>query len=122
MTLPILDPRPTRSVPCGTCNACCRGDAIFMHPECGDDANLYKTVVYNGRLILDHKPNGDCIYLDRATGCTIHAIRPTVCRELDCRLLADDIKKHRLPHNAIGPSVLAAARRLKKNGVGSQAD
>ena len=40
--------------------------------------------------MLDHKSNGDCIYLGD-TGCTIHARRPQMCRELDCRILATQL-------------------------------
>ena len=83
MTLSVIQQRPTCVVNCGTCRECCKGDAIFMHPECGDDASLYATDQYEGRTILQHKPNGDCIYLDDAKGCTIHDHRPVICRELD---------------------------------------
>ena len=54
MNLPIIEQRPTREVPCGTCNQCCRNDAIFIHPECGDDASQYETESYEGRIILKH--------------------------------------------------------------------
>jgi len=115
------DPRPTRTVACGTCNVCCRGDAIFLHPECGDDVSQYATVEYEGRTILDHQPNGDCIYLDRAKGCTIHARRPTVCRELDCRALVDVVGAAELTRMGMGDLVYAA-RRLRKHGIGSSVD
>lgn len=75
-------------VPCNGCTLCCKGDAIFLHPECGDDAALYMTVAApDGRLMLAHKPNGDCVYLEEG-GCSIHGRAPTICRELDCRVLA----------------------------------
>ena len=32
------------SVPCDDCTLCCRGDAISIHPELGDDASQYQTV------------------------------------------------------------------------------
>ena len=53
----------------------------------GDDPSLYKLVPHTfkqGELMLDHKPNGDCIYLG-VKGCTIHETRPKMCREMDCR-------------------------------------
>ena len=37
--------------------------------------------------MLDHKPNGDCIYLGNG-GCTIHESKPRMCREMDCRKVA----------------------------------
>lgn len=116
MKLTVTDLRPTRVVPCGTCTECCRGDAIFLHPECGDDPSTYETEEYEGRLILKHKPNRDCIYLDG--GCTIHERRPVICREMDCRSLVDVIGEKKL--NAMGMNrIVHAARRLRKNGIGS---
>jgi len=113
MTLPVVQQRPTRFVPCGSCNECCRNDAIFMHPECGDDPATYETEPYEGRVILKHKDNGDCIYLDRATGCTIHERRPVVCRELDCRELVNLFGAKRLKEMGMG-AIEYAARRLNK--------
>ena len=76
------------SVPCNGCTLCCQGDAIRLLP--GDDPTLYQTVPhdYDARfLMLAHKPNGDCVYLG-AAGCTIHATKPQMCREMDCRIVA----------------------------------
>lgn len=84
----MIEFRPTRIVPCGRCTACCRGDAIYLHPECGDDESQYRTEpVGDGRSMLAHKRNRDCFYLDRRNGCMIWERRPTICRELDCRML-----------------------------------
>ena len=58
-------------VPCNGCTLCCQRDLLFP-----------------GHLMLAHKPNGDCIYLDREHGCTIHDCRPRMCREMDCRNIA----------------------------------
>lgn len=63
----------SNNVPCGSCFLCCIGDAIMLMPE--DNPDLYKTVKHEYRtnqLMLDHQENGDCIYLDRVNGCTIH--------------------------------------------------
>lgn len=101
----------TKILPCNGCTACCQGDAIFMHPEEGDDASQYKTEEYLGRIILAHKPNRDCIYLNRNTGCTIWERRPSVCRTLDCRILL------KLPFDKRGlasKGMLKAARRMKE--------
>lgn len=87
-----IDRRPTVSVPCDGCTACCRHDIIFLHPECGDKAVDYLTdpatnpLTGNTGRMLQRKPNGDCIYLG-ATGCTIHGRAPVICREFDCRRL-----------------------------------
>lgn len=78
----------TATVPCNGCTLCCQGDAIRLLPE--DDPSQYQTVPHDwmpGQLMLDHKKNGDCIYLGE-TGCTIHDRKPLMCREMDCRTLA----------------------------------
>jgi len=74
---------------CGTCTVCCQGDIIFL--KTGDDIRLYKTELVGEKLILQHKPNGDCIYLDR--GCSIYDKRPIVCRGLDCRKVYKKVKR-----------------------------
>jgi hypothetical protein len=40
-----------------------------------------------GALMIAHKPNGECIYLDER-GCSIHERAPSMCRTADCRSLA----------------------------------
>lgn len=82
----------TSIVPCNGCRLCCQNDAIVLHPEKGDNPSLYTTVPFtspiNGAemLMLDHKSNGDCIYLGEK-GCEIYEKRPLICREFDCRKL-----------------------------------
>lgn len=49
----------------------------------------YQTMLWlnspNGpRLVLDRKPNGDCIYLTE-NGCSIWEKAPATCRKFDCR-------------------------------------
>jgi hypothetical protein len=105
-----LDIRPTRIVPCGNCTVCCQGNLIYLHPECGDDASLYKTEpASDGRTMLAHKPNGDCIYLDRKEGCTIYDRRPTICRELDCRMWLYFTREQQ--KQMLSPRLLRAAKR-----------
>jgi Fe-S-cluster containining protein len=80
-----------RSVPCGSCQFCCRKEWVLLSPEAGDVIELYETenvfdpVRSRPGKALAHKPNGDCIYLGPG-GCTIHARRPSLCRTFDCRL------------------------------------
>ena len=91
-------------VKCGACRACCRGEAVVLHPEHGDDVSSYETqpmplpglgggglleklavaIGSSSRLLLKQKTNGDCIYLSDDAGCTIHARRPAMCRVFDC--------------------------------------
>jgi Fe-S-cluster containining protein len=82
----------TRIVPCDGCTACCRNELVILHPEDGDVISTYRTHPIRhpmtGALAfaLDHKPNGDCVYLGES-GCTIHNRAPAVCRSFDCRRL-----------------------------------
>ena len=101
-------------LPCNGCTICCQGDAIYMHPELGDDTTLYDCELYNGRFILKHKENLDCIYLDRKKGCTIWERRPVICRELDCRswLLIPN-RKHFLQQGLITRKQLKKAKEMR---------
>ncbi|HGX3708931.1 TPA: YkgJ family cysteine cluster protein [Escherichia coli] len=82
------------TLPCNGCTACCRGDAISIHPELGDVADDYETVPHyipqmaeKGVRMLAHKPDKTCVYLTE-TGCSIHGRAPALCREFDCRKMA----------------------------------
>ncbi len=78
----------TKVVPCNGCTLCCQGDAIRLEPE--DNAEEYQTEPHPyvpGALMLAHKPNGECIYLDER-GCSIHDRAPSLCRAADCRAVA----------------------------------
>jgi uncharacterized protein len=80
------------SVPCGSCRACCRNNLILLFPDEGDDLASFDytiTITPHGILpTLKHKANGDCVYLDAATGCTIHDRAPLICKAFDCRKAA----------------------------------
>ena len=78
----------TRHVPCNGCTICCQGDAIRL--EADDKASDYQTEPHPyipGALMLAHKPNGECVYLNER-GCSIHGRAPALCRIADCRSLA----------------------------------
>ncbi len=86
----------TASIPCGACTLCCRNrTAIILHPEKGDDPRDYGTLValqhplQPARTVyrLAHKADGSCIFLG-PFGCSIWAKRPVMCRDFDCRVLA----------------------------------
>lgn len=77
------------TVPCNGCTRCCHGDAIRLLPE--DDSSSYKTVPHDrmiGHLMLAHKENGECFYLGES-GCTIQDSKPLMCKEMDCRTIAN---------------------------------
>ena len=78
----------TNYVPCNGCTLCCQGDAIRLTDEDNPENYLTEPHPYiPGALMLAHKPNGDCIYLDE-TGCSIHGRAPSLCRSADCRSIA----------------------------------
>lgn len=75
-------------VPCKGCTLCCQGDAIRLLEE--DNPAEYITEPHSyipGALMLAHKPNGDCIYLEE-NGCSIHKRAPSLCKSADCRTIA----------------------------------
>lgn len=75
-------------VPCNGCTLCCKGDAIRLTEE--DNLSNFLTEPHpfiQGALMLAHKPNGDCIYLNES-GCGIHDSAPSLCRSADCRSIA----------------------------------
>lgn len=88
---PVVTEVQTATLPCDGCTACCRSDAISLHPELGNLVESYKTeshivpqMAESGIRMLAHKPGGSCIYLGDE-GCTIHGKAPALCREFDCR-------------------------------------
>ena len=75
-------------VPCNGCTLCCQGDAVRITEEDNADGYLTESHPYiPNALMIAHKPNGDCIYLND-TGCSIHDRAPSLCRSADCRSLA----------------------------------
>jgi len=75
-------------VPCNGCTLCCQGDAVRITEEDNADEYLTESHPYiPNALMIAHKPNGDCIYLND-TGCSIHDRAPSLCRSADCRSLA----------------------------------
>lgn len=78
------DPTYVVSVPCGDCHLCCTGnEQIIVFAE--DDPAQFKTEINElGFMVLPHKPNGDCIYLEDGK-CRIHGRQPYICRAFDCR-------------------------------------
>lgn len=85
-----------RTLACNGCTFCCQSDSIYLHPEKGDNPDDYKTEKYRSRDVLQHKLNGDCIYLNRSTGCSIWGKQPYTCRHLDCRDWLKFSKKERI--------------------------
>ncbi len=104
-------------IPCDRCTFCCQGDAIYLHPEWGGNSSDFDTVEYRGRVILKHKENGDCIYLDRNIGCTIWGKHPKICQGLDCRNWSSVPKKQRpelIEKGLITKQHFVIAKKMKK--------
>jgi hypothetical protein len=80
---------PVRAnVPCNGCTLCCQGDAIRLQESDPDAEYLTEPHPFiSGALMIAHKPNGECVYLDE-TGCSIHDRAPELCRSADCRSIA----------------------------------
>lgn len=115
--------REAIDLPCNGCTVCCKADMVFIHPECGDRAKDYKTeLLPDGRRMLKHKPNGDCVYLE-ARGCSIHGRRPVVCGELDCRTFLARPELRPMFPGKRWRAMLKAARRLDRRiGVATEGD
>jgi len=107
----ITDQPITQQVPCNGCVACCQSDRIVIKPHMGDDPRKYITEIYEGRLVLLHKKNGDCVYLDREKGCKIWSKRPAVCQEFDCRLIVQYIPESKL-QRLISAKVIERGKQL----------
>lgn len=104
------------SVPCGSCRLCCQGrTAVMILPDHGDDPAAFDTfeIPKIGAHFLNHKPNGDCVYLG-AEGCTIHGRAPFMCRTFDCR------EQHRMYTKAQRATLVAQGRldpRILRRGA-----
>jgi hypothetical protein len=121
MKLLITDPR---TVPCNGCKECCKGDKIALKRYLGDQPENYLCHQEEGvngltglpemQWVLDHKPNGDCVYLN-SKGCSIHGRAPAVCREFDCRALFVTLTREQrrewVKNGAIKKAVFDAARK-----------
>ncbi len=78
---------------CTRCGHCCTGEPGFVWINDEELATLalqlgeavaevrgrYTRDSYRG-LTLREKENGDCVFYDRAAGCTVYAVRPRQCR------------------------------------------
>jgi Fe-S-cluster containining protein len=75
-------------VPCNGCVECCKGPdrKLVVDIQQGMPHEIVDDCWYaDGDFHLGNKPNGDCLYLSDAEGCTIYDKRPVECRKFDCR-------------------------------------
>ncbi len=78
---------------CTRCGNCCTGEPGFVWVNAAEIAAIAEhrsetaeqvTALYTRRAgsdrTLREKANGDCIFYDKAAGCTIYPVRPRQCR------------------------------------------
>jgi Fe-S-cluster containining protein len=78
---------------CTQCGKCCTGEPGYVWLDDAEVTVLAKTqgmrerefvAAYTrkakGKVTLREKPDGDCVFYDRARGCTVYAVRPRQCR------------------------------------------
>lgn len=99
-------------VPCNGCVLCCQGEAIYLVPE--DTQPYIVQPTPDGRVMLAHQENGDCVYLKNGK-CDIYDRRPTLCRAFDCRAFAVQVSiTPSLAGEDIKSAVLERGRELLK--------
>jgi len=133
-------PDDRERVPCGACRSCCR-QTVTLLPEHGDDIAAYETLPFVSTIkpaflakmmhdlgedvaeirMLKRQENGDCWYLDEATGCTIWERAPYLCRIFDCRQFyrrfSRTERKRLLAKGELDRAIIKAGReRLKTLG------
>jgi uncharacterized protein len=78
---------------CTQCGKCCTGEAGYVWvnnaeieaiaDHLGEPVEQFRdrhTRPVGVRRSLREKPNGDCVFYDRAAGCTVYPARPRQCR------------------------------------------
>src|SRR4051812_22597301 len=78
---------------CTRCGACCTGAPgyVWVSPEeiarlagsRGEPVDRFSEAFVRrvgNRYSLIEKPGGDCVFWDRAVGCTVYEVRPVQCR------------------------------------------
>lgn len=76
------------SVPCNGCTACCKSSHVTVQLTKGEADRLPLHREHDGRMVLQKRADGACIYLDSDNRCSVYHERPAVCRLYDCRLWA----------------------------------
>ena len=78
---------------CTRCGSCCTGPpgyvwindkelaaiAEYRGESVEETTERHTRLANNGRSLLE-KSNGDCVFYDKASGCTIYPVRPRQCR------------------------------------------
>lgn len=118
-TLPGLPQSDTAKVDCGSCRRCCRGFQAVVLMDGEYPINFKCHEVGTGVWLLDHKPNGDCVYLCD-DGCTIWGKHPQVCKTFDCTAFVKRMNEGAFdgwgPVLIGGPVIKEGRKRLLKQG------
>src|SRR6266446_4901442 len=77
---------------CTQCGHCCTGDPGYVwvnaaevgaiadfRGEAAAEVEALYTRLAGRRRTLREKANGDCVFYDRASGCTVYPVRPRQC-------------------------------------------
>jgi Fe-S-cluster containining protein len=77
---------------CRGCTTCCQwgGDLRVTALLLPKESKRYRTRPGDPTRLQVQK-NGDCIYLDRSSGCTIYADSPAYCQRFNCLELLDRV-------------------------------
>lgn len=112
-----MDSEDNGFVPCCGCTACCQfGDMPKLQPELfPEDIGKYDEIERDGKIYLQLKANGDCIYLG-PEGCTIHETRPQACRPFDCISLIGIVIELPAALDVIPPRIMQAAQERSGRG------
>ena len=97
------------SVPCGSCNACCKAPwFVRLMP--------WEKEKHGGVDVVPKKENGDCIYLENGCSLFEKPERPHVCKTFDCRQKLAEWNARGRPSldEGLSPVIWAALRLVKK--------
>lgn len=96
MNLPVILPEiKVQQWSCHGCANCCRELVVHLTPrdrreidrqEWGDKIAGPAYVKLGGEHVLNHAPNGACVFLDEAGKCRIHAAHGSEAKPLACQL------------------------------------
>jgi lysine-N-methylase len=95
---------------CNHCSACCRETTIQLnpddlkrlqqqkwdeHPDYRGIRTVRRALGLVGSPVLDHKPDGSCVFLTETSRCRIHEVfgpdaKPFMCRQFPLQIVASD--------------------------------
>lgn len=89
---------------CGKCGSCCKYSSGYLVEEDHkriaefleitekeleekflEEGEKYNTKRFRPKILRKGKPYGECIFLDKKEGCTIHEVKPLHCKVGECK-------------------------------------